>query len=297
MKSIFRVMLFFILILSWTEVTHATEKISVFTSIEPVAYIIEQIVTDYVDVQALVTQGQNLHTFEPSPKQIAKLGKAHFFFKIGLPFENHILKKIKATHQKLIISDASKNIKFRFTKDKHQEKHQEKHQDDNNKDPHIWLGISQIKTIAKNITKVFINFDFENSKVYKKNLNSFLAKLNIVNKKILDKLAPYDGRKVVMFHPAFGYFTDSYNLIQETVEMNGKSPTPKQLSYLIGNAIKDKIKVVFVQPQFDSTGANVIANAINGKVVPLNPLAKNLLNNLYNMGNKIANSLHEFSDN
>jgi len=280
--------LFLMLILMGFKISYALDnnnktnsKIPVFASIQPISYLIKQIGSDHVDVQTLISPSQSPHTFEPSPRQIAKLGNIHIFFKTGFPFENRILEKIRDNHKKLIISDISKGVKFRSMED----------HDHIGKDPHIWLGISQIKTIVKNITETLTKVNPKNSHDYRKNLTNFLGKLDSLNRKISRKLTPYKGRKVFMFHPAFGYFTDSFNIIQEAVEINGKSPAPKQLAYLIKEALKDNVTVIFVQPQFDAKGANVIANAIHGKVVPMNPLAKDLLENLYDMGNKIAKVL------
>jgi zinc transport system substrate-binding protein len=48
-----------------------------------------------------------------------------------------------------------------------------------------------------------------------------------------------------------------------------------------------------VQPQFDPKSANVVANAIHGEVVPMNPLAENAASNLEIMSEKIAEGLRE----
>ena len=42
----------------------------------------------------------------------------------------------------------------------------------------------------------------------------------------------------------------------------------------------DGIRVVFVQPQFDTNAASKIASAINGVVVALDPLKRNYIKNM-----------------
>ena len=46
-----------------------------------------------------------------------------------------------------------------------------------------------------------------------------------------------------------------------------------------------------MQEQFDSRSCAAVANAINGEVVALNPLAENVVENLRTMANKIRAGL------
>jgi len=80
-------------------------------------------------------------------------------------------------------------------------------------------------------------------------------------------------------------------LIQKTVEIEGKSPTPKQLQHLIAAAKKDGARVIFSQPQFDPKSAEAVARAIGGTVVPLDPLAYDAAANLNAIAENIATAL------
>jgi zinc transport system substrate-binding protein len=61
-------------------------------------------------------------------------------------------------------------------------------------------------------------------------------------------------------------------LHQATVEIDGKSPSPRQLKTLLAEAKEEGFTVVFVQPQFNERPAKMIAERIGGRVVPINPL-------------------------
>ena len=104
-------------------------------------------------------------------------------------------------------------------------------------------------------------------------------------------MEPYLGATFFVYHPAFGYFADAYGLYQEPVETGGQSPTPKALTAFIENAKKEGAKVIFVQPQFDQRNAETVAKAIGGKVVPLDPLAEDVLGNLKTIADSIATAL------
>jgi zinc transport system substrate-binding protein len=84
----------------------------------------------------------------------------------------------------------------------------------------------------------------------------------------------------MVFHPAWGYFARTYGLKQVPIEIEGKSPKPAQLQALIEHARRRKIKVIFVQPQFSTKSARVVAKAIGGRVVLADPMAEDWGENL-----------------
>ena len=59
-----------------------------------------------------------------------------------------------------------------------------------------------------------------------------------------------EGLPFMVFHPAWGYFAQAYGLEQVPIEIEGKNPKPAQLQALIVQAREQRIRVVFVQPQF-----------------------------------------------
>ena len=59
----------------------------------------------------------------------------------------------------------------------------------------------------------------------------------------------------------------------------------------MASARADGVRIIFVQPQFDSKSADAVARAIDGVVVPMDPLARDVLKNLQDMATKIASAL------
>ncbi|MDO8945870.1 MAG: zinc ABC transporter substrate-binding protein [Desulfocapsaceae bacterium] len=130
-----------------------------------------------------------------------------------------------------------------------------------------------------------------NRSTYEKNLLEVNRTLDQLHQQITQELAPFQGASFYVFHPAFGYFAHTYHLQQKAIETGGKSPSPRQLSSLITEAKTNKARVIFVQPQFDPKSASAVANAINGEVVPLDPLAEDVITNLKTMTKKIKMAL------
>ncbi|MDX9761644.1 MAG: zinc ABC transporter substrate-binding protein, partial [Desulfomonilia bacterium] len=60
------------------------ERIKAFVSILPQAYLVQRIGGDHVEVRVLVGEGQEPHTFEPTPAQMAALAQSDVYFTIGV---------------------------------------------------------------------------------------------------------------------------------------------------------------------------------------------------------------------
>jgi zinc transport system substrate-binding protein len=170
--------------------------------------------------------------------------------------------------------------------DDHGEEHHGEH-DTAGSDPHVWLSPENLRLMAENITRSLIEVDQGNAGEYEANLAELTAELTAADKEIADRLAPYRGKSFYVYHPTFGYFADRYDLVQEPVEVEGKSPSPRQLSKLIARAKEEKVNVIFVQPQFDQQSIAVISQAIGGNVVPLDALAEDVVENIKTISVKL----------
>lgn len=265
------------------------EYMDVFVGIDPLAYFVERIGGEYVRVNILVQPGQSPHSFEITPKQMTALSRSKLFFTVGMPFEKQLLAKIRNIANLLTVVSTDRGIKKRMMSSQNGQQQSDLNHDNHSgePDPHIWMSPPLIGLQAKNIAEALVESDPKHADYYNGNLVSFLSEIDSTDKRIRKTLKPYQGRSFYVFHPAFGYFGDEYGIKQEAVEMEGKPPTPKQLNALIRKAISENVKIIFVQPQFDKKSAETIADAIGGVVVPMNPLAKNVLQNLELMAEKI----------
>ncbi|MDD5475539.1 MAG: zinc ABC transporter substrate-binding protein [Syntrophales bacterium] len=268
------------------------EKMEVFVSILPQAYFVERIGGDRVNVSVLVGPGQSPHTYEPTPRQMADLGRARLFFRIGSPFEQRLIEKIGIIFDELTIVDTRNNVPMLyFSHDHHHAGHDDHHHHGSDPDPHIWLDPKRVKIQALTICEALVEMDHSHAGLYRENLRKFVNELDAIDEKISAALAPLKGGSIYVFHPAFGYFADSYGLRQIAIEIDGKEPSPRQLAAIIEKAKDDGGRVIFVQPQFSRRHAEAMAREIKGAVVPLNPLAPDYLENLEYMTETIRSAL------
>ncbi len=262
------------------------EKITVFASIAPVAFVVREIGGDLLDVHTLIPPGRDPHTFSPTPRQLVALSQAQIYFTVAMTFEKEVASRLAASDKMLQIVDCSAGIARRLVNhDQHHQHHAPQG------DPHIWLGISPLAQMAKNIADTLSREAPHHQHQFHENLYHFLDRLTQMESEITGLLSPFQGRSFLVFHPSFGYFADSFGLVQEAVETEGKSPSPRQLTAIINLARAKDIKVIFIQPQFDKRAANRIAQAIDGEVLTLDPLAADVVVNLRTMAEKIATTL------
>ncbi len=281
---------------SAAEVT-APKKPDVFVSIEPVEYFVKRVAGPLVDVNVLVGPGQEPHTFEPTPKLVAKLSDAQVLFKIGFPFEGALIAKAGSTFKNLKVVDLQQGIKMRTISDAEEESdhdagasHGHSHEA-GAVDPHTWLDPRLAKIQARTIAATLIEIDPIHRAVYEENLKRFQSDLDKIDDQLRASLAPLKGKSFFVFHPAFGYLGDEYGLKQVAVEIEGKEPTARQLSRLIEQAKRQGVRVIFAEPQFPKKTAETLAKSIGGAVVLIDDLAPDYMNNLKDVAMSLESAL------
>ena len=98
---------------------------------------------------------------------------------------------------------------------------------------------------------------------------------------------------MIVFHPAYGHFANEYGLSQVAIERGGVPPGSRQLALLIERAREKGVKAIFTQPQFSSTTAEAIAETIGADVIQLDPLARDYVENLWDIAIKIQSAFED----
>lgn len=285
----------------------AADKIPVVVSIVPQKFFVQQIGKDLVDVQAMVAPGAGPATYEPKPRQMADLSRAKIYFAIGVPFESVWLEKIAAANPRMKVVHTDEGIeKLAMAIPHHDEAAGEHHQKDahhaksvqeedrhghGGRDPHIWLSPPLVKIQARAMLSALQEIDPVNQSVYAANFRAFAARIDQLDAELKKTLAGRTGLQFMVFHPSWGYFAHAYGLEQVPIEIEGKAPKPARLAALIARARQKGIRVVFVQPQFSTRSATVVAREIGGQVAFADPLAEDWLANLREVAAKFEAAL------
>lgn len=294
------------------------EPLRVFASVVPIQTFVEKIGGEHVDARSMVQPGYNPHTYDPTPQQIAALARAALYVRTGVPFEHAWMERIRSANPNMQVIDAREGIRLRemevHAHDEHDhgdEDHGEKGHDhgsegkaqhddrdaqsvraqEHEQDPHVWTSPPEVAHMVGVIRDTLTALDPAHAAEFARNHDAFVAELDILDRDLHALLDPLPNRRFMVFHPAWGYFADTYGLTQVPIEHQGKEPGARALAALIDQAKEDKIKVVFVQPQFDKSQARQVARAIGGAVIAVDPLAADYLDNLRRVGREFARAL------
>jgi zinc transport system substrate-binding protein len=273
--------------LSFASGQSEAEKLKVFVSILPQKFFVEKIAGDKAEVFVLVGPGQSPATYEPLPKQMLALARASLYFRIGVPFETAWCDKIRELNPRLVVIDTGEGIELREIEGSYN-KGGLGGDNQGIKDPHIWLDPLLVKIQSQTICRGLSAADPRNEESYKRNLEAFSGELEGLHRELKSIFCGLAVKKIIVFHPAWGYLADRYSLEQIPVELGGREPGPKELVELVELARREGIKVIFVQTQFNTEVATAVAKAIGGKVVPIDPLAEDYLSNLLGIAQVVA---------
>lgn len=262
---------------------NATPGLAVFVSILPQKYFVEHVGGKHVTVSVMVGPGQSPATYEPTPKQMTALSRARLYFSIGVSFEDAWLGRIGAVNPALRIVPMQRGIALLPLSGPGDEP--------SGNDPHVWTSPPRVKIMAANIRDALIETDPVHRHDYEAGYHALIAELEALNDKIRAVLAPVKGKPFVVFHPAWGYFADTYELRQIPIEAEGKEPGARSLAAVIALGKQQHAKVVFVQAQFSRRSAETVARAIGARVVVVDPLAEDYSRNLLHVARAFAEAL------
>ena len=235
-----------------------------------------------VRLMTLVGPGQNPHSYEPTPRQMADLAAAKALVLSGTEFEISLKPKVEALFPRLAVIDGTAGVRFRTLTAREADDHGDGH--DDGIDRHIWLGHKPARIMAGHILAALYDIDSAGEASYRKRYQTLIADMDQEFGALRGKLASQRGKVVFVYNPAFGYFLDEFGIIQEAVEIDGKEPTPRALNSLIERARRERAAAIFVQAQFPVATARTAAEAAGAVLAPLDPLAPDWLANIRYMG-------------
>jgi zinc transport system substrate-binding protein len=257
----------------------------VFVSIEPLRYFAERIGAGEFEVRVLVASDQSPATYEPTARQMAALAGSKVFFTVGVPMERTLVPRLRSSMPAVRIVDTREGIELiAFESSRREHGH-------GATDPHIWLDPARARSMARNIYGALAAIEPGLEPVLAGNLRALEIELDRLAVELAELLAPVRGREFVVFHPAYGYFADAFELKQVAIEAGGIMPGSKHLADVMDMARKRGVKAIFVQPQFSSATASAVATSIGATVVNLDPMAPDYPENMRRIAGRILSAL------
>ena len=259
-------------------------------TIEPQKYFAEQLAGDLFKIVTMVPAGTSPETYDPSPVQMTELAKSTAYFQIGkIGFENVWMKKIRKNDSGLLIFDNGSGINYIGSACTHSHGHSHTHSHDHGEDPHTWSSPKEALKIVENMYRAFVEIDKENEAIYTENFNRLKSEILKIDNIVADMISDADCKTFVIYHPALTYFARDYGFTQLCIEMDGKEPSPAQVRKLIENVKAENVKTIFIQQEFDQKNAELIAQETGCRLVVINPLSYNWVEETIRIANALMN--------
>jgi len=258
-------------------------KINVAVSIGPQVEFVKAVGGDKVNVILMVPSGSDPHTYEPLPEQLTSISKAKMYAEVGTPveFETNYMSKIKSINQGMLIVNCSKGIELMPNTAENES---------DEVDPHVWTNPKNAKIMVENIYQGLVQIDPSNKEYYQKNRDQYLQKLDELDKNTTKTFKEKNTSIILVFHPAFGYYAKAYNLTMVSAMINDEEPSPQRIAMMVDTAKKNNISVVFTEPQYNPKYMQSVASQIGGRVVFVNDLDENYLQNMENVAKAFSGS-------
>jgi ABC-type Zn uptake system ZnuABC Zn-binding protein ZnuA len=212
-----------------------------------------------------VLSSQGPHHADTNVQERVILEEADLFLVNGLGLDDGLARSLAA-------STGNKNLKIVHLGDKlphnlllgsdgscckHDEPGHAHDHDHGAHDPHIWLSPIVARKLVEEIRSTMRAANSSQIAAYDRNAAEYLAKLN---KLADDGKAMLKGKKergIVTMHGSMNYFANAFDLVVVgTIQKApGQDPNPEELKALIAECVKNKVRVVAVEPQYGSSGA------------------------------------------
>ncbi len=205
------------------------KKIKIVTTIFPEYDWVMQILgdkADKADVTMLLDKGVDLHSYQPSTADIAKISEADVFIYVGGESDEwveDVLKEAKNKNLKVInlmdvMGDKAKEEEVKEGMQEEEEEHAEEAKDGKEEeeveyDEHVWLSLKNAKIFTKKIADVLSEVDKDDAKTYQANYESYAKKLDDLDKKYADAVASAKNKTLVFGDRfPFRYLVNDYGL-------------------------------------------------------------------------------------
>ena len=269
MKKLIKYFFLLLLVGCNQSASNSGEKI-ITVSIPPFKYFIDSIGGGDFRINVIVPSGADPHIYEPVPDQIANLRKSVAYVSDGyLGFEMTWLDRFYETNRNMKKLSLGKNIDLIKPVEHADSEHIE------GADPHYWVSPQCALIIASEIKALLIDLNPDKSEKYTLNYTKLVKSINDIDRRARDMFLAYRESPFMIFHPTLGYLARDYGLKEIAIENEGKEPTPSSLKALIDIGKSKKIRVIFVQREYDTKNARAIAAETGALLVTIDPLSEN----------------------
>jgi ABC-type Zn uptake system ZnuABC Zn-binding protein ZnuA len=244
----------------------ASGELKVATTVAPITSIAANIGGDRVEIEGIVPEGTNSHTFEPPPQVAELLSTADVILTNGLQLEEPT-KDLAESNKKdgAVIVELGDEVlppedyiyDFSFP------------EEDGKPNPHLWTDPTYAIKYAETIADTFSAEDPDNADYYAANLAAFTEKANdLADALQADQQSVPDGNlKLVTYHDAYAYFakTFGWTVVGAVQPKNFEDPTPVEVARIIDQVKAEGVPTIFGSEVFPSAVLEEVGRATGAR--------------------------------
>ena len=239
MRTVARLAQAFGLFLAMTIGAAGQDKLSVVAAENFYGDIVQQIGGDRVEVVSILSNpDQDPHLFETTPTIVRQVTAAQIVVFNGADYDAWMDKLLKvAPRAERTVVDVAQLVN--------------KKAGDN---PHLWYEPTTMPAVARALADAFSRADPAHAADYTARLQTFIASLDGINRKIDEIRAKYAGVAVTATEPVFGYMASALRLkvrnehFQMAV-MNDTEPSIREIAAFERDLKEHKVKVLLYNKQ------------------------------------------------
>ena len=252
-------------------------KMKIVTTIFPEYDWVMNVLGDKKDtakVSLLLDNGIDLHSYQPTPKDILTVSKCDLFIYVGGESDDWVdgaLKQAVNKNMRVInlmetLGDAIKEEEVIEGMEGEEEEGEEEEVE---YDEHVWLSLKNAQTLVTEIGKAIGEIDQENASYYQNNATGYVNSLKDLDTRYAQAVA--GGTKDTLLFAdrfPFRYLVDDYNLKYFAAFVGCSAETEasfKTIAFLANKVDELGLDVIFKIESSDGSIANTVKNATQNK--------------------------------
>jgi ABC-type Zn uptake system ZnuABC Zn-binding protein ZnuA len=255
---------------------NALADVRVVTTNPTLADLTRQVGGEQVRVESLMRGPENAHNVIPKPSLVMKLRKADLFVHLGLDAEPWVPNLLRSARRERLLPggdgnvDTSRGIELlevpsraeltRALGDIHVYGNTHYVLDPLN-------GIAIGRTIARALSRA----DPEHASLFDERAQKLERKLRALTAKLVRRMEPLSGARVVTYHRTWPYFLKRFALekLAEVEPKPGISPGPRHIARVAREMKENEVGLVIVETFSDLKTAQRLADLVSGRAVVL----------------------------
>lgn len=249
-----------------------SKKLSVVTSIRPLALMVEQLAGDTVQVQTLLPANADPHNMALRISERSRLDQADLVVWLGPDFEQFLQKPMasRSADAQLVLGGIA-HLHWPSEQHAHHDGHGP--DDSEGRDMHLWLNPDNAKLAMRAIYRRLVALQPELEAQLSTRLTEALRAVDVAQRQIQRQLDPVAERGFGVDHNAYAHFVTAFGLNQMAAvnDVPGQSMSAKQRHQLHQQLDGAACFIVERKGQTNER----LAAALNLPVVVADPLASN----------------------